>query len=99
MADESRVTATMFVLPTTPVRPFDRPDEQWDEQCRVTGLHIGELTLHFGVSGGDPEIIAAIDRLIEPLQMLRAAAARRRAQNVTASGVGIHGVPLAEVPA
>lgn len=71
----ARLQASLAVTETTPVALFDYPHP--DLSGRVIGVTVGDITLHIGTLGGDAEIIAVIDQLIEPLQELRFNAKRR----------------------
>jgi hypothetical protein len=72
------ITVTMFLVPNTNIETLDyaNPNSIFPDS-RVVMVRIGDLSMHIGISGGDPEIVAAIDPLIAALHKLRDAAALR----------------------
>ena len=69
------LSASLVVVRATPIGTFDFAAE--GTGYRVSGLHVGDISLHIGGSGGDRELIAVADRLIEALLTLRDAAVER----------------------
>lgn len=69
-----RVSASLIVVEATKIKTFDNPNKKY----RVVGLRLGaDLTVHVGLSGGDAEVVAVVDKLIDSLQELRDAALLR----------------------
>lgn len=66
-------TVTIFVADATPIKPFDFAAESG----RSVGVDIGGVSVFLGISGGDAETVRVANRLINALEDLRAAAARR----------------------
>jgi hypothetical protein len=68
------VSASLIVVEATKIETFDNPNKNY----RVVGLRLGaDLTVHVGLSGGDTEVVAVLDRLSEAIDELRAAALHR----------------------
>jgi hypothetical protein len=74
-----RLQASFFLLPTTAIRTYDYPSDP-PATDRVVGIHIGDLSMYVGISGGDEEIVAAADNLIAALIGLRDNATQRLAE-------------------
>lgn len=70
-----RLTATIFLRPTTPIEMFDYPHSAAD--YRVNGLRVGDLTIQFPAGDGDAGVVATCSLLIDAITKLSDSANNR----------------------
>jgi len=75
MPQSPRLSASLFVNSATPLSIFDR-DSDFSPGDRVIGLHIADLTIHFG-NETDEEVAYTISKLIAQLRTIADAASGR----------------------